>query len=308
VRWVSDGIESIADGSAGGTEHARGIGVSAVVRGGVSRQRAIIRPPGGWPGWNLHEAWRYRSTCLVMARRSVKVRYRQTLIGATWAVLQPFLMMLVFTVFLGILAGIRSIGVPYPVMIYTGLVIWGAVSKTVAEGTVSILAEGGLIQQVYFPRIYCPVSSAIGSMVDLAFGMLSLGILLVVFGVMPSIGVVFAPVFIVIAYAAGLGVGMWLSALNTAYRDVGHMLPFLLQVWMFTSPIVYPSSIVPPEWFLLYSLNPMVAAIDGFRWAFAGAPPPDLASVIVGATVAAVLLVSGYVFFRYREPLFADQV
>lgn len=282
--------------------------MSSPAHGNLSRQRATIRPPGGWPGWNLHEAWRYRATCLVMARRSVKVRYRQTLIGATWAVLQPFLMMLVFTVFLGILAGIRSVGVPYPVMIYSGLVVWGAVSKTVAEGTSSIIAEGGLIQQVYFPRIYCPVAAALGSTVDLAFGMLSLGVLLVFFGVMPSIGVIFAPLFLLIAYAAGLGVAMWLSALNTAYRDVGHMLPFLLQVWMFTSPIVYSSSIVPQEWFLVYSLNPLVGAIDGFRWAFAGAPPPDPASVAIGAAVAAILLVSGYVFFRYREPMFADQV
>lgn len=244
----------------------------------------------------------------MLARRSIMVRYRQTVVGAAWAMLQPLLMMLVFTLFLGILAGLATDGVPYPVFVYSGLLVWGAVSKTVAEGTTSIVAEGGLIQQVYFPRVYCPISTAIGSLVDLAFGMVALLLLVVYFGISPSEGVLFVPVFIAIAYAAGLGLGMWLSSLNAAYRDVSHLMPFLLQLWMFTSPIVYSSSIVPQEWQAIYWLNPMVAAVDGVRWAFAGGPVPSVAEVATGATVALVLLVFGYVYFRFKEYSLADVV
>jgi lipopolysaccharide transport system permease protein len=245
---------------------------------------------------------------MVLARRSIMVRYRQTVIGATWAVVQPFLMMIVFTVFLGMLAGLQTGRSPYPVVVYTGLLVWGAVSKTVSEGTSSVIAEAGLIRQVYFPRIYCPVASGIGSLVDFGFGLVALAALLLFYGMTPSVGVLAVPLFLAIAYAAALGLAMWLSALNTAYRDVGHLLPFLLQVWMFTSPVIYESTIVPQEYRLLYATNPLVGAIDGFRWAFAGGPPPEIAELVLGAIVALALLISGYIFFRYREPMFADQV
>lgn len=268
---------------------------------------AII-PPGGWPGWGLAEAWRLRSTCLVLARRSLRVRYRQTLVGAIWAVLQPLLMMVVFTTFLSVIAGVRSDGTPYPVFIYAGLLLWGSVAKTVAEGTASLIAESGLIRQVWFPRVYCPVAAMLGSLVDLAIGALVLVVFVLLYGIPITGTVLLAPLFLALALAAALGIALWTSALNAAWRDVGHLLPFLLQVWLFTSPIVYPASLIPAELRLVYALNPLVAAVGGFRWAIFGGTPPEIAEILVGSVVALAVLVSGYAFFRLREPSFVDVV
>lgn len=269
---------------------------------------ATIRPPGGWAGWGLGEMWRTRSIAQVLARRSLMVRYRQTAVGATWVVLQPVLMMAVFTVFLGIFAGVGSGDIPYPVFVYTALLLWGAVSKTVAEGTGSLIANGGLLRELWFPRVHCPLSIVLASLVDLLVACVPLAVLLLLSGIVPGPALLAAPLFLALGYAAALGVTLWLSALNVAWRDVGHLLPFLLQVWFFTSPVVYPSSIVPPELRVLHGLNPLVGAIDGFRWSVLDAPPPDPAVLAVGILVAAAVLLSGYVFFRLREPGFADLV
>ena len=267
-----------------------------------------IRPPGGWAGWGLAEAWRTRSIAGVLARRSLMVRYRQTAVGATWVILQPVLMMAVFTVFLGIFAGVGSEGVPYPVFVYTALLLWGAVSKTVAEGTGSLIANGGLLRELWFPRVHCPASIVVASLVDLLVACVPLAVLLLLSGIVPGPALLAAPLFLLLAYTAALGITLWLSALNVAWRDIGQLLPFLLQVWFFTSPVVYPSSIVPDELRIVHGLNPLVGAIDGFRWSVLGAPPPDPAVVAVGAVVALAALVSGYAFFRVREPGFADLV
>lgn len=267
-----------------------------------------IRPPGGWAGWGLGEMWRTRSIAHVLARRSLMVRYRQTAVGAAWVILQPVLMMAVFTVFLGIFAGVGSEGIPYPVFVYTALLLWGAVSKTVAEGTGSLVANAGLLRELWFPRVHCPVSIVLASLVDLLVACVPLAILLLLSGIVPGPALLAAPLFLALAYAAALGVTLWLSALNVAWRDVGHLLPFLLQVWFFTSPVVYPSSIVPADLRVLLGLNPLVGAIDGLRWSVLGAPPPDPAVLLAGVLVAGTALVSGYAFFRLREPGFADLV
>lgn len=236
------------------------------------------------------------------------VRYRQTAVGATWAMLQPLLLMLVFTVFFGILANVQSEGIPYAVFVMIGLTIWQVVGKVLNEGSLSVVANGELVKKIYFPRVYFPIASALGSLVDLAFGFLALGGLLVIFRIVPGWTIVLVPVLVTIALAAVIGVSLWLAALNVTYRDIAQLLPFLTQVWMFTSPIFYSSSIIPAEFRPLYWLNPMVIAVDGLRWAIAGTSAPPIEEWIIGIVVAAILLCSGYVFFRQREPGFSDTV
>ncbi len=196
----------------------------------------------------LNELWRYRSICAVLVRRSLMVRYRQTVVGATWAMIQPLLMASVFTVFFGILSNFKSEGVPYPVFVMVGLTIWQVVAKVLNEGSLSVVANGGLVNKIYFPRAYFPISSALGSLVDLAFGMLALAVLLVMFQVVPGLLIILAPVFVAVALAAVLGVSLSLSALNVTYRDVAQLLSFLTQVWMFISPVIYSGTLIPPEW------------------------------------------------------------
>lgn len=268
----------------------------------------LIQPPGHWPSLGLAELWRYRSICLVLARRSLMVRYRQSVIGAGWAVIQPFLLMLVFTVFFGLLARVPSEGVPYPVFFFSGLVIWQMVNKILSEGSASVVANAALVGRVYFPRTYFPISIALASLIDLVFGLVALCVLLLVYRVVPGPEIVLAPVFFAIAWATALGVSLWLSALNTTYRDVAQLLPFLSQLWMFASPIIYPSSLVPASFQWLYFLNPIALVVEGFRHVVAHTPPPPAVAWAVGVPVAALILISGYVFFRHREPTFADVV
>lgn len=282
---------------------------AGVAREGEADERplTIIRPPGGWPGLGLRDLWRFRSICLVLVKRNLKVRYRQTLIGAAWAIIQPVMLMIVFTIFFGIIARMPRQGdVPFPVFYLAGLVIWHAASKMLSGGTVSVIQNKGLIEKVYFPRVYFPISAALVGLVDMAFGMIPLFILLGVFGISPSVGIVLIPVLIVIGIAAVIGVALWLAALNAAYRDVTHMLPFIIQIWFFASPILYPAAFVPEEFQALYYLNPMALAVTGFRWGFAGLPPPPPEAWLISPAVAAFLLISGYLFFRHREPTFDD--
>ena len=270
--------------------------------------KTVIRPPARWPSLGLHELWRYRSICMVLVRRSLMVRYRQTVVGAAWAMLQPLLLMLVFTIFFGILAKVQSEGVPYAVFVMIGLTTWQVVGKVLNEGSLSVVANGGLVNKIYFPRAYLPIASALGSLVDLAFGFLALAVLLVIFKIVPGWPLVLAPVLILVALSAVTGVSFWLSALNVTYRDVAQLLPFLTQIWMFSSPILYSSSIIPAEFQPLYWLNPMAIVVDGLRWGIAGTPAPSIEEWIEGIVVAAILVCSGYIFFRHREPSFSDTV
>lgn len=267
----------------------------------------VIRPPGRWPSLGLRELWRYRSICLVLARRNLKVRYKQTAIGAGWAILQPVMLMIVFTVFFGILGRMPRQGdVPFPVFFMAGIVIWHAASKLLSSGTVSIVQNKSLIEKVYFPRVYFPLSSALTGLVDLFFGMVALAVLLAVFQIAPTWQVVLVPFLIAVAFMSVMGAALWLSALNATYRDVIHMLPFLTQIWFFCSPILYPAEFVPDPFYTLYFINPMAFVITGFRSAFAGLPPPPPEAWIIAPAVAILLLVSGYTFFRSREPTFDD--
>ena len=268
----------------------------------------VIEPPRPWPGLGLRELWQFRSICFVLVRRNLKVRYRQTVVGAAWALLQPTLLMVLFTVFFGILGRIPSGNLPYPVFFFLGLLPWYMVAKILNEGSTSVVANSALVTRIYFPRAYFPLSVALASLVDLALEIVVLAILMVALHVSLSPTVVLAPLLIVIAWSAALGAAFWLSALNVSYRDITQLLPFLAQLWMFSSPIIYPVSIVPPSYQNLYFVNPVALVVTGFRWAVAAAPAPPTVGWALGGIAAIALLVTGYIYFRRREPTFADSI
>lgn len=271
-------------------------------------KRTMIRPASGWPGFALREFWDLRAICLVLAKRNLMVRYRQTLVGAGWSLIQPILLMLAFTVFFGILGRVPSEGLPYPLFFFLGLVPWQMVAKILNEGSGSIVANNTLVTRVYLPRVYFPTSVALASLVDFTLAATVLGLLLVAFGVMPDPTVILLPLFIAVAWITGLGAAYWLSALNVAYRDITLLVPFLTQMGMFVSPIIYPASLIPEPFDVVYFLNPMAFVVTGFRWSIAGATPPPPEAWLVAPIVAIALLISGYVFFRYRERTFSDLV
>jgi lipopolysaccharide transport system permease protein len=274
----------------------------------LSTQPTVIEPPSGWPGFGLTEAWRFRSICFVLARRSLKVRYRQTAIGAVWAVLTPLALMAIFTIFFGVLARLPSDGVPFPVFFFSALSVWQVMAKVLNEGTGSVVANSALVNRVYFPRVYFPLSVALASLVDLMFNLLALGVLLLLFGRVPGLAIVVTPILIAIAYVTCLGVVLWLSALNVAYRDVAVLLPLIVQSWFFITPVIYTASIVPAHWHWLYYMNPMALVVTGMRWALLRTPAPPPEAWPLAIVVGAAVFLSGYVFFRRRESNFSDVV
>ena len=265
-----------------------------------------IRPTSGWFSLDLRELWAYRELAYFLAWREIKVRYKQTAIGVAWAVLQPLAMMVVFTLFFGRLANIPSEGVPYPLFAFAALLPWQLFSRVLAESTNSLVTNQRLITRVYFPRIIVPVSTTLAAIVDFAIAAGLLVVLMFVYGVTPGAAVIWLPAFVLLMVITALGVGFWFSALNVEYRDVMYTVPFIIQFWFFVTPVVYPSSLVPERWQILYGLNPMAGVIEGFRWALLGVgkgPSPMLA---VSILIALFLFVSGIVWFQRREESFAD--
>jgi len=268
----------------------------------------VIRPTRGWRFLDLSELWAYRELVYFLTWRDIKVRYKQTAIGVAWAVLQPLAMMVVFTLFFGRLAKIPSEGVPYPLFVYAALLPWQLFSRTISESTNSLVTNQRLITRVYFPRIIVPLATTLAAIVDFVIAAGLLVALMIGYGVTPGAAVVWLPVFVLLMLVTALGVGFWLSALNVEYRDVMYLVPFLNQFWFFVTPVVYPSSLVPEQWRVLYGLNPMVGVVEGFRWALLGVgegPSPMLAA---STLVAVSLFVSGIVWFRRRERTFVDAV
>jgi lipopolysaccharide transport system permease protein len=265
-----------------------------------------IYPPNGWRFLDVRELWNYRELVYFLAWREIKVRYKQTAIGVAWAVLQPLAMMVIFTVFFGRLAKIPSEGIPYPLFAYAALLPWQLFSRTITESTNSLVADQRLITRVYFPRIIVPISTTIAAVVDFVIAAGLLLVLMLIYGVVPGAAVVWLPAFVLLMIVTALGVGFWLSALNVEYRDVAYTIPFLNQFWFFLTPVVYPSSLVPERWQVLYGLNPMVGVVEGFRWALLGVgkgPSPMLA---VSILIALVLFISGIIWFQRREQSFVD--
>lgn len=268
----------------------------------------IVRPTHKHELLDLRELCQYRHLFAVFVWRILKVRYQQTAIGVGWAVLQPLLLMAVFSVIFGVLAKLPTEGTPYPLFVMSGLVVWQFVAQSFQNATVSVVMNAPLVTRIYFPRILLPASTIAASLVDLACGLVLLVGLMLWYGVEPGIGLVFFPAALVLAVATVLGLSLWLGSLYVPYRDIGHLLPFLIQVWMFASPIIYPLSLLPETFQLLYAINPLVVVIETSRWAFTGSSAPDVAMVAVSACVATAMLVSGLWFFRRHEGTFADIV
>jgi lipopolysaccharide transport system permease protein len=269
-----------------------------------------IEPSHGWIALKLRELWASRELLYFLVWRDIKVRYKQTALGVAWAVLQPVMTMLVFSLFFGRMAKIPSDGLPYPVFSLAGLVPWSLFANGLSHVSSSVVDSTNLIKKVYFPRLMIPMGALLSALVDFCLALVVLLGLMVYEGLTPSANVVFFPLFVVLALITCLGAGLWLAALNVQYRDVRYVVPFMIQLWLFASPIVYPSSMVTgmlrPEWQFVYGINPMVGVIEGTRWSLLGAntAPGDL---IVASSLAALLvLVSGAFYFRRMERTFAD--
>ena len=268
--------------------------------------RIRLRPTKGLRWLDLRELWSYRELLYFLTWRDIKVRYKQTAIGVAWAILQPMAMMLAFTLFFGKLVKVPSEGIPYPLFAYTALLPWQLFSRTIAESTSSLITDQRLITRVYFPRLIVPLSTTLAALVDFCIASGLLVVLMLIYGTAPGMTVIWLPVFVLLMLVTALGVGCWLSALNVEYRDVMYLMPFLNQFWLFVTPVVYPSSVVPEAWRPLYGLNPMAGVVEGFRWAILGIGNPPGAMMAVSSLIAALLFVSGIMWFRWRERTFVD--
>lgn len=267
----------------------------------------LIKPLRGWIPINLYELWAYRELLYFLVWRELKVRYKQTVLGATWAIIQPFFMMVVFTLFFGKFVDVPSEGLPYPLFSYAALLPWLLFSEGVNRSVDSLIQDANLIKKVYFPRLLMPFAGIISPLVDFAFAFLVFIGLMFYFGFSPTIRILLLPVFLLLALITALAVGLWLSAINVQYRDVRYTIPFLIQFWFFASPVVYSSVSLPKSWQLVYGLNPMVGVIEGFRWVLLGTEPPGLL-MTVSIMIVLLILISGAFYFRRMEKTFADVV
>ena len=272
---------------------------SAVVR---------IEPPRGWFDVRLGEVWAYRELLYFFVWRDVKVRYKQTAIGVSWVVLQPLLTMGIFTLFFGRLAKLPSDGLPYPVFYFTALVPWTYFATALQSCTSIVVENQRVITKVFFPRLVLPISAVVSGLVDFCIGFVVMCIVVGVYGIRPGLAALWLPVLLLLAVLTALGVGLWMSALNALYRDVRYVVPFLIQFWMFASPVAYPSSLVPERWRWLYGLNPMAGVIDGFRWSLTGHGQPPGPLLLASSGAVAAVLIGGLLFFQRMEGAVADRV
>lgn len=267
----------------------------------------IIEPSPGWEAPKLAELWEYRELLYFLIWRDVKVRYKQTLLGAAWAVIQPFATMVVFSIFFGRLGKIPSDGFPYPIFAYSALLPWTFFAQGLSQASSSLVGSANLITKVYFPRLVMPLAGVLAGLVDFAIAFVVLLGMMLFYRIQPTSAIVWLPFFLLLALTAALGIGLWLSALNVQYRDIRYVVPFLIQFWLFATPIAYPSSLLSDPWHTLYGLNPMAGVVEGFRWALLGSNPPGpMLGVSIG--VAILLLFSGIFYFRRMEKVFADVV
>jgi lipopolysaccharide transport system permease protein len=271
-------------------------------------EMTIITPSRGWATPRLAELWEYRDLLYFLAWRDVKVRYKQTLIGAGWAVLQPVLAVLAFSVVFGELVGVPSDGAPYAVFAFCALVPWTFVAAAVTQAANSLVEHEPLLTKVFFPRLALPAAAVLAFVIDLAISFVALAVVLAIYGVLPPLSVLALPIFALMAVLTAVAASLWLSAANVRYRDVRYALPFLVQFWLFVSPVVFPSQLVPEQWRLLFALNPMAGVIDGFRWALLDGAPALGVEFAVSACSLALLLIGGLLYFARMQRSFADAV
>jgi lipopolysaccharide transport system permease protein len=267
-----------------------------------------ITPPTRWWILPFGELWDFRELVYFFVWRDIKIRYKQTAIGAAWAVLQPLLTMLIFSLFFGKLAHIPSEGLPYPIFYYSALLPWMYFAASLQNATNTIVENQRVITKVYFPRLALPLASVLSGLVDFGVSFLMFVVLMIYYRIHPTTAILWFPAFILLAVLTALGVGLWLSALNALYRDVRYVLPFLVQFWMFASPVAYPATLVPQKWRWLYGLNPMAGVIEGVRWSLTGRTSPPGRLIFVSTAAVLVLLASGLAYFQKVETTVADVV
>jgi lipopolysaccharide transport system permease protein len=266
----------------------------------------IIEPPKGWAALQLSEVWKFRELLLFLTWRDIKVRYKQTALGAAWAILQPVLTMIVFSIIFGGLAKLPSNGIPYPIFTFTALLPWQLFAFALTQSSNSLVGSQNLISKVYFPRLVVPFSSVLAGVVDFGIAFIVLIAMMIYFGIEITSTVLLLPVFLILALTSALAIGLWLSALNVKYRDIRYVIPFLTQFWMYATPIAYSSSLIPEKWHWLYSLNPMTGVVEGFRFAILGKSSLDVLSLCISAGMVIALLIAGLYYFKRMESSFAD--
>jgi lipopolysaccharide transport system permease protein len=277
----------------------------------ISRQDEeiiLIKPSKGWGSLNLRELWIYRELIYFLTWRDLKVRYKQTALGAGWAILQPVLSMVVFSIFFGGLLNVDSGDVPYPIFSYAALLPWGVFAKALNDTGRSLVSNRGMLTKIYFPRMAIPLASVFSSLADFLIAFVVMLGLMFYYQIAPTSNIWTLPLFLLLAVISALGVGLWLSAMNVLYRDIGYMIPYITQLWFYLTPIVYSASEVPEEWQFFYALNPMVGVVEGFRWALLGSADPPNPMIVVSAAISIVIFISGMYYFRRMEHTFADMV
>ena len=274
----------------------------------ISREVIEIRPTRGLFDLDLGDVWRYRELLFFFVWRDIKVRYKQAALGAGWAIIQPLVAVAIFTAIFGRFAKIPSDGIPYPVFAYSALLPWTYFAEALRRSGTGLVTESALVRKVYFPRLIIPLAGVITPLVDFAISFVVLLVLMAFYGITPTWNIVYLPVLILIATLLALAVGLLLGPINVRFRDVVHTLPFVTQIWMYSSPIIYPLSLVPEEWRWLYSINPMVGVIEGFRWALLGKENPDFFAMGMGLIIIIAALIAGMIFFKKNEPSFVDVI
>jgi len=263
-------------------------------------------PSKGWAWPKLRELWEYRELLFFFVWRDIKVRYRQTVMGAMWAIIQPIFTMVIFSLFFGRLAKVPSDGLPYPVFSYAALVPWTFFATALTQASNSLVLSANMVKKIYFPRLSLPIATVLAGVIDFVLAFTVLLVMMLFYGLVPTINVLWLPIFLLLALITSLGVGLWLSAMNVQFRDVHYTIPFLTQAWLFVTPIAYPSSLLPEPWRTLYGLNPMAGVVEGFRWALLGTDTAPGSMTLVSAVVALALFISGAFYFRRMEQGFAD--
>jgi lipopolysaccharide transport system permease protein len=291
------------------SDHSVQNDVSVLAKSSLTNIRTHrIQPTKGWTSLKVKEVWEYRELITIFVWRDLKVRYRQTVIGVLWAVLQPFLTMVIFSIFFGRLAGVPSDGIPYPIFSFAALVPWTFFANSISQSSISLVSNPEMIKKIYFPRLTMPIASILAGFVDFVLAFILLLGMMLFYGYFPTINTLWLPFFILLAIMTAVGVGLWLGAMNVKYRDVRYMVPFIIQAWLFATPVAYSSSQLTEPWRTLYGINPMASVVEGFRWALLGTGAAPGSMVAVSFVVSCLLLISGIFYFRRMEKTFADVI